>query len=82
MTNVSAALVAILLLVGGVLLVIGFFEFIRAITSPLGNASQASSNDDLDGMDEGDYHNGPGGYSAGSSYRDSYYGGGHDGDHE
>ena len=82
MTNVLAALVAILLLVGGVLLVLGFFEFIRAITSPLGNASQVSSNDDLDGMDEGDYHNGPGGYSAGSSYRDSYYGGDHDEDHE
>lgn len=77
------ALIVLLLLVGGVVLIcIGIVAFVKAALSPLQSGDSSTSSDDIDGMNEGDYHNGPGGYQAMSSYPYSYYGGDHDEEHE
>ena len=81
MDSVLALIVLLLLLGGLVLICIGVVAFARAVLSPLQTGNGSASSDDIDGMNEGDYHNGPGGYQAMSSYPDSYYGEDHDDEH-
>ncbi len=78
-------IVVLLILVGGIGLIgWGFVAFIRALTTPgpplTTSMPSQQDPDDLDGMNEGDYHNGPGGYSPMTGYPDTFYGGGHEDD--
>jgi hypothetical protein len=82
MDSILALFVLLLLLGGAVLICVGIITFVRAVLSPLQSGANPTSRDEIDGMNEGDYHNGPGGYQAMSSYPDSYYGGDHDEEHE
>lgn len=75
------------LLIGGVALIgWGALAFMRAIFKPRVTPSSlprlTSQGDDLDGMNEGDYHNGPDGYSPMSGYPETQYGGHFDNDSE
>lgn len=74
--------VVLVVLLGGISLIAwGVIAFIRALVSPSPNpqpARKSEDSDDLDGMNEGYYHDGPNGYSPMTSYPNSYYGrGGH-----
>lgn len=69
------ALIVLLVLLGGVFLIcIGIVAFARALLSPRKSEAVSTSSDDIGGMNEGDYHNGPGGYQPLSPYRQSHYG--------
>ena len=78
MESSLALVIGFLLISGGVLAVIGIIAFARSTFKPTPSSPRTSQDGLLDGMDEGDYHNGPGGYTASSSYSDSFYGGHHD----
>lgn len=71
-------LVLLLLAAGFFLIVWGFLAFIKALFAPrsqtLSSPRASQPTDDIDGMNEGDYYNGPSGYSATGGYRNSYYG--------
>jgi hypothetical protein len=59
----------------------------KAFTSPVSpnttNTTEAQNNSDtIDGMNEGDYHSGPHGYSPMTSYPETQYGSGFDPDAE
>lgn len=82
MDSVLALIVFLLLLAGAVLICIGIITFVKAVLSPRQSGVISPGSDDIDGMNEGDYHNGPGGYEGMSSYPDSHYGGEHDEDHK
>ena len=76
------ALFVLLLLVGGVVLIcIGIAAFALALLLPRKSGAVSTASDDIDGMNEGDYHNGPGGYQPQSAYWQSHYGH-HDEDEE
>jgi hypothetical protein len=48
-------------------------------TGPIGG-SEADASDEIDGMNEGDYHSGPAGYSPMTAYPETQYGSGFDED--
>lgn len=75
------------LLFGGIALILwGFVKFARAIFSSPTSRDSASNNkgitQDIDGMNEGDYYNGPHGYSPMTGYPETQYGSGFDEDAE
>jgi hypothetical protein len=91
MNEVLGVLAGILLLVGAGFILYGFGAFVVGIArrsgefySPQGNHYRSSTTpgDELDGMNDGDYYNGPGGYHATGGYENSFYGSMHDGDHD
>ena len=80
-----------LLLFGGLVLIIwGFFAFLFAIGKALsGTASPVTrsttniiASDEIDGMNIGDYYNGPHGYSPMTGYPETQYGSGFNPDAE
>ena len=78
--QVLGAVMMVLLLGGFVLILWGFFAFIRAIGQSLNAGSSAAPRssadaaDEIDGMNEGDIHSGPYGYSANTAYPQTQYG--------
>ena len=76
------------LLVFGVagLIIWGFFAiligFAKAISNPTPPQNYTPASDDIDGMNNGDYYNGPHGYSAMTGYPETQYGSGFDPDAE
>ena len=82
-----AAFVVILALFAGAALILwGLFAFVRALlrpTAPVHSRTMNSdSGDTIDGMNEGDLHSGPYGYSPGTAYPETQYGSGFDPDAE
>lgn len=79
-----------LLILGGLGLVLwGAIAFIVAIGKALGTSAakseatkQSQTSDDIDGMNNGDYYNGPHGYSPVTGYPETQYGSGFDPDAE
>jgi hypothetical protein len=53
-----------------------FIAITRAPSRPVtrSSSSSAPAGDELDGMNDGDYYNGPGGYHATGGYENSFYG--------
>lgn len=80
--EILSVIVLLVLLMGAVFLIWGFFAFIKAIFSSPGvpSAPQSTSNaaDEIDGMNNGDYYNGPHGYSPMTGYPETQYGSGFD----
>jgi hypothetical protein len=82
------ALIGILLFVGFGLIVWGAIAFVvgimRLIFSPVAASTQAAvpqnNSDMIDGMNNGDYYNGPHGYSPMTGYPETQYGSGFDPD--
>lgn len=79
--------IVVLMLIGGLALIIwGLLLFVRAIGRSISPQSpppwSASSSDELDGMNYGDYYNGPNGYSSMTGYPETQYGSGFDEDAE
>ena len=70
--------VVLLLLSGFFLFCWAIVVFVKALSKPKGedspNSSQDSVTGDLDGTNEGYYHDGPEGYSAMTSYPQTQYG--------
>lgn len=81
-------IVLLILLGGGGLIVWGFIAFIRgigqALVEPPATSGEFSSSpsDEIDGMNNGDYYNGPHGYSPITGYPETQYGSGFDEDTE
>ena len=79
-------IVGALLLIGIGLIIAGFIAFVRgigkALSSPPASPSQrsAQASDEIDGMNNGDYYNGPHGYSPMTGYPQTQYGSGFDPD--
>lgn len=77
-----------LLLFGAVVIIWGFIAVIRgigkALTTPPTQPSSpiTPASDEIDGMNNGDYYNGPHGYSPMTGYRETQYGSGFDPDAE
>ena len=82
-----------LVLIGGLVLIIwGFFAFLFAIgralsgtprtASPVTRSTSATASDEIDGMNNGDYYNGPHGYSPMTGYPETQYGSGFNPDAE
>ncbi|MDH6536945.1 hypothetical protein [Aurantimicrobium minutum] len=79
-----------LLLFGGLVLIIwGFFAFLFAMgraltgsTPPVTQSTTDTASDEIDGMNNGDYYNGPHGYSPMTGYPETQYGSGFDPDAE
>lgn len=71
-------IIVLVAVLGGIFLITwGVIAFIKALfgSSPHPHtAPRSDASDDLDGMNEGYYHDGPEGYSPMTSYPDSYYG--------
>ena len=74
-----------LVLIGGLVLIIwGFFAFLFAVgralsgttrtASPVTRSTTATASDEIDGMNNGDYYNGPHGYSPMTGYPETQYG--------
>ena len=79
--------IVLLMLIGGVALIIwGLISFVRAIGRSISSPSQlpnvSSASDDIDGMNNGDYYNGPHGYIPMTGYPQTQYGSGFDPDAE
>ena len=74
------------LLAGAVLIVWGIIAFVRAVLAPMSTSQQRPTTRDqgdmIDGMNEGDLHSGPYGYSPGTAYPETQYGSGFDPDAE
>ena len=68
------------------LVIWGFFAFIfaigRTISTPREPSTTQQASDDIDGMNNGDYYNGPYGYSPMTGYPETQYGSGFDPDAE
>ena len=80
-------IIVVLMLIGGVALIIwGLLLFLRAIgrsiSSPSPRSRAASISDEIDGMNNGDYYNGPHGYTPMTGYPQTQYGSGFDPDAE
>lgn len=81
-------MVMLILLGGGGLIAWGFIAFIRGIGHALAEPPATSgefpstSSDEIDGMNNGDYYNGPHGYSPMTGYPEAQYGSGFDEDAE
>jgi hypothetical protein len=69
--------VAILLFGGAGLIIWGFFAFLWAIAKGISNPTTprnyTPASDDIDGMNNGDYYNGPHGYSPMTGYPETQY---------
>ena len=82
------ALIGILLFVGfglivwgGIAFVVGIMRFIFSPVAPSTQAAVPQNNSDMiDGMNNGDYYNGPHGYSPMTGYPETQYGSGFDPD--
>lgn len=79
--------IGLLLFGAAALLIWGFFAFIFAIGKALrGSPAQVRqtppASDDIDGMNNGDYYNGPHGYSPMTGYPETQYGSGFNPDAE
>ncbi len=79
--------IVLLMLIGGVALITwGLLLFVRAIgrsiSSPSPRSRVASTSDEIDGMNNGDYYNGPHGYTPMTGYPQTQYGSGFDEDAE
>lgn len=78
----------LLLVGGGALILWGLLAFVRgigqALVAPTGGAAQNNNavSDYLDGMNNGDYYNGPHGYSSMTGYTETQYGSDFDQDAE
>ena len=78
----------VILLVGLGLIGWGFIAFIRGIGKLLSSPTQTPTrytppaSDNIDGMNNGDYYNGPHGYSPMTGYPETQYGSGFDPDAE
>jgi hypothetical protein len=78
----------ILLIFGLALIIWGFIAFIRGIGKLLSSPSPqprrplTPASDEIDGMNNGDYYNGPHGYSPMTGYPETQYGSGFDPDAE
>lgn len=68
------------------LIIWGFFAFIfalgKAVSTPAPQTTTKPASDDIDGMNNGDYYNGPHGYSPMTGYPETQYGSGFDPDAE
>lgn len=76
-----------LLLVGVVIIVWASVAFIRVLgklwnTTPVTTAQNTPASDEIDGMNNGDYYNGPHGYSPMTGYPETQYGSGFNPDAE
>ena len=83
--NVLSGLIIVVGLGIFVWIIVGFFIFIgRVFTSTPINQTRppAGASDDIDGMNNGDYYNGPHGYSAMTGYPETQYGSDFDPDAE
>ena len=79
--------VAILLFGGAGLIIWGFFAFLfaigKAVSTPTPHTTTTQpASDDIDGMNNGDYYNGPHGYSPMTGYPETQYGSGFNPDAE
>lgn len=77
--NVFGVIVVILFLVGIIAVVYGAFKFFVAIMSAPTRPSytprtSTDAADEIDGMNEGDIHSGPYGYSPNTAYPQTQYG--------
>jgi hypothetical protein len=64
-------------------IIIGFFKILMNISArPTSTRSTTDASDEIDGMNNGDYYNGPGGYHATGGYENSFYGQIYDHDEE
>ena len=74
------------LLAGAALILWGIIAFVRAVLAPTSTGQQRlitrDQGDTIDGMNEGDIHSGPYGYSPGTAYPETQYGSGFDPDAE
>lgn len=80
-------LIGLLLFGGAALIIWGFFAFIfaigKAVSTPAPRTtSPKPASDDIDGMNNGDYYNGPHGYSPMTGYPETQYGSGFNPDAE
>ena len=79
-------LIGILLFGGAGLIIWGFFAFLWAIAKGISNPTTprnyTPASDDIDGMNNGDYYNGPHGYSPMTGYPETQYGSGFNPDAE
>ena len=84
--EVVGLILILFLLAGAVLIVWGIIAFVRAVLAPASTGQQRSitrdQGDMIDGMNEGDLHSGPYGYSPGTAYPETQYGSGFDRDAE
>lgn len=77
--EILSIFIGLVLLAGVVLIIWGFFAFIKAIFSGPGvQQTENKLSDDIDGMNNGDYYNGPHGYSPMTGYPETQYGSGFD----
>lgn len=77
--EILSIFIGLVLLAGVVLIIWGFFAFIKAIFSGPGvQQTENKQSDDIDGMNNGDYYNGPHGYSPMTGYPETQYGSGFD----
>lgn len=78
--------VVVILLVGVGLILWGLLAFVRAVLNwspPVSNVvTRVDYGDTIDGMNEGDLHSGPHGYSPGTAYPETQYGSGFNPDAE
>lgn len=77
--NVFGVIVVILFLAGILAVLYGAVKFFAAIVSPSARPTYTSSRpadsaDEIDGMNEGDIHSGPHGYSPNTAYPQTQYG--------
>jgi len=84
--EVAAFVFIFSLLAGAVLILWGIIAFVRAVLAPTSTGPQLVMNrdpgDTIDGMNEGDIHSGPYGYSPGTAYPETQYGSGFNPDAE
>ena len=84
--EVIAFIFILCLLAGAVLILWGIIAFVRAVLAPTSTGQQRlitrDQGDTNDGMNEGDIHSGPYGYSPGTAYPETQYGSGFDPDAE
>ena len=77
---------SLIFLAGGGFVVWAVFAFLRALSrAPHYSTSRSASHaagDEIDGMNNGDYYNSPGGYHATGGYQNSFYGHIYDHDEE
>lgn len=78
--EILGAIMMLVLLAGLGFIIYGFFAFIRALGQSVGSANPATqprnadAADEIDGMNEGDIHSGPYGYSPNTPYPQTQYG--------
>jgi hypothetical protein len=84
--EVVAFIFILCLLAGAVLILWVIIAFVRAVLAPNSTGQQRlitrDQGDNIDGMNEGDIHSGPYGYSPGTAYPETQYGSGFDPDAE